>query len=82
MEVLSQIPDESIDLVLVDPPYMTTRFDYDIHAIDNFSLELWYKQILRVAKDTSPILIFAGNRFIFDMVQLGIKQFRYELHIS
>lgn len=79
MEILSQVTDESIDLVLVDPPYMTTRFDYDLHAIDNFSLELWYKEILRVAKDTSPILIFAGNRFIFDLYNLCKKQFRYEM---
>lgn len=78
-DVLSQIPNDSIDLILTDPPYMITQLDYDIEAKNNFDLKLWFDKIIRVAKYNTPILIFASGKFIYQMVNIGEKYFRYEL---
>jgi DNA modification methylase len=45
-DVLSQIPSDSIDLILTDPPYMTTQLDYDLEAIKSFDLKLWFDEII------------------------------------
>lgn len=78
-DVLSQLADSSIDLILTDPPYMTTQFDYDTEAKNNFDLNLWFEEIIRVAKYNTPILIFASGKFTYQMVNIGEKYFRYEL---
>jgi site-specific DNA-methyltransferase (adenine-specific) len=77
--VLSQIPSDSIDLILTDPPYMTTELDYDLEAIKSFDLKLWFDEIIRVAKYNAPILIFASGKFTYKMVNIAEKYFRYEL---
>lgn len=58
---------------------MTTEFDYDIEAKNNFDLKLWFDEIIRVAKYNTPILIFASGKFTYQMVNIGEKYFRYEL---
>lgn len=78
-DALSQLADNSIDLILTDPPYMTTQLDYDIEAKNNFDLKLWFDEIIRVAKYNTPILIFASGKFTYQMVNIGKKYFRYEL---
>ncbi len=70
-DVLSQIPDNSIDLILTDSPYMTTQLDYDIEAKNNFDLKLWFDEIIRVAKYNAPILIFASGKFTYQLVNIG-----------
>lgn len=78
-EVLKQLPDNSIDLVLTDPPYLTTNLEYDKLAAKTLDFNKWYSEILRVAKPNAPILIFSSGKFTYNMVRLGWKQFRYEL---
>lgn len=78
-DALSQIPDNSIDLILTDPPYMTTQLNYDIEASKSFNLELWFDEIIRVAKYNTPILIFSSGKFNYKMVNIGWQYFRYEL---
>lgn len=59
-EVLKQIPDESIDAVVTDPPYglsfMGKRWDYDVPQTN-----VW-QQVLRVLKPGGHLLAFAGTR--------------------
>jgi len=60
MEVLRQIPDNSIDSIITDPPYglsfMGKKWDYDVPSV-----EVW-KECLRVAKPGAILLSFAGTR--------------------
>ncbi len=79
LELLKNIDDNSIDLVLCDPPYMITSYDYDKKSKDSLCLDTWFKEIIRVAKDNAPILIFSSGKFTYKMVNLGFKYFRYEL---
>ena len=78
-DALAQIPTNSIDLILTDPPYLTTKLDYDIKAAKSLDLTKWFAEIIRVAKPNAPILVFASGKFTYKMVQIGWQYFRYEL---
>lgn len=78
-DVLEQIPDSSIDLVLTDPPYMSTNLEYDRKAAKTLDFNLWKDEILRVTKPYAPILIFSSGKFTYYVVNLFGKYFRYEL---
>lgn len=78
-DILKQLPDESVDLVLTDPPYMTTNLEYDKLAAKTLDFNDWKAEILRVAKPHTPILIFSSGKFTYFMVQLFKEYFRYEL---
>ena len=78
-DVLAQIPSNSIDLILTDPPYLTTKLDYDVKAAKSLDLTKWFAEIIRVAKPIAPILIFASGKFTYKLVNLGWQYFRYEL---
>lgn len=60
LEVLKDIPDNSIDSCVCDPPYgisfMRSKWDYDVPSV-----ELW-KEVLRVLKPGAHLLSFAGTR--------------------
>jgi site-specific DNA-methyltransferase (adenine-specific) len=60
IEILKDIPDNSIDSCVCDPPYgisfMRLKWDYDVPSV-----ELW-KEVLRVLKPGAHLLAFAGTR--------------------
>ena len=60
LEVMNQIPDNSIETIITDPPYglrfMGKKWDYDVPII-----EIW-KECLRVLKPGGTALVFAGSR--------------------
>ena len=73
-EGLKLIPDNSIDMVLTDPPYGTTENKWDM-PID---LEALWKELKRITKDNAPILIFSQMPFSAQVVMSNHKMFRYE----
>lgn len=46
LEVMKQIPDHSIDMILCDPPYGTTRCKWD----QVINLDLMWEQYKRIIK--------------------------------
>lgn len=72
-DLLSTIPDGSVDLVLTDPPYGTTRNPFDTP----FDKERWWKEIWRVTKKNAAVLVFGQEPFSSTMRMLGGK-FRYD----
>ncbi len=66
LEVLKDIPDNSVDCVVTDPPYglafMGKKWDYDVP-----STELW-REVLRVLKPGGHLLSFGGTRTYHRMV--------------
>lgn len=75
MEVMSLIPDKSIDMILCDLPYGTTDCKWDI--IIPFK-PLW-EQYLRIIKDNGAIVLTAQQPFATDLISSGRKFFRYEI---
>lgn len=59
-EVLKELPDNSVDSIVTDPPYgiklMNKKWDYEIPTV-----ELW-KEAIRVLKEGGYILVACGTR--------------------
>lgn len=54
---IKDINDNSIDLIIIDPPYLTTNENWDKKEVVNDVLS---KELFRVAKDTCSIYIWCG----------------------
>ena len=68
------IADKSIDMILCDLPYGTTKNRWD-SVID---LSLLWKQYERIIKDNGAIVLFSQMPFTAELVNSNLKHFRYE----
>ena len=60
LELMSHIPDKSVDMILCDLPYGETQNSWDI-LLDKHIL---WEHYSRIAKESSPIVLFGGgNKF-------------------
>lgn len=75
IEVMQGIPDESIDLVLADPPYGTTQCRYD-SVID---IEAMWTALRRIVKRSGIIVIFSKMPFSARLVASNISFFHQEI---
>lgn len=74
LELMKSIPDSSIDMILCDLPYGTTRNKWDsIIPLD----QLW-KQYERIIKFNGAILLFAQTPFAQQLGASNLKLLRYE----
>ena len=74
LELMEQIEDESIDLVLSDPPFGMTANKWD--SVIPFD-ELW-KQYSRVIKERGAICLFGQEPFSSLLRVSNLKMFRYD----
>ena len=74
LKVLPTIPNNSIDLVLTDPPYGTTACKWD----SVIPFEPMWKELKRIVKDNSAIVFTASQPFTSALVMSNIKMFKYE----
>ena len=74
IEGMKNLPDNSVDMVLTDPPYGTTQNKWD-SVVD---MDLFWKEIKRVTKEHSAILLFSQMPFTATAVMSNPKMFRYE----
>lgn len=72
---MKQIPDKSIDMILCDLPYGTTRNKWDI--VISFE-DLW-GGYSRVIKDNGCIALFCDGLFMADLMKSNMKMWRYNL---
>ena len=75
LELMKDIPDKSIDMILCDLPYGTTRCKWD--TVIPFE-PLW-EQYKRIIKDNGAILLFSAQPFTTDLISSNRKMFRYEI---
>nr|DAD61811.1 MAG TPA: adenine-specific methyltransferase [Caudoviricetes sp.] len=75
IELLPKIPDESIDAIITDPPYGTTKCDWDIPI----SFDLMWKQYTRILKQSGVIIIFGSEPFTSELICSNKKMFREKL---
>ena len=64
LEEMKNIPDKSVDMILCDLPYGTTKCSWDIVIPFN---ELW-KQYNRIIKDNGAIVLFSSQPFTTDLI--------------
>jgi site-specific DNA-methyltransferase (adenine-specific) len=74
LKILPTLLDNSVDLVLTDPPYGTTACKWD--SIIPF--EPMWKELKRITKDNSAIVFTASQPFTSALVMSNIKLFKYE----
>lgn len=74
LELMKGIPTKSVDMILCDLPYGTTRNGWD-KVIDLQSLFTAYKRLVKIG---GVIALFSQQPFTTDLINVNRKQFRYE----
>ena len=74
LELMANIPDNSVDMILCDLPYGTTQNRWDV-AIP---LEKLWEHYKRITKSDSAICLFSQMPFSAQLVMSNPKMFRYE----
>jgi len=74
LQLMSDIPDQSVDMILCDLPYGTTACKWD--TVIPFE-PLW-GQYKRIIKDNGAIVLTASQPFTSALVMSNIKMFKYE----
>lgn len=75
IEVMKNIPDNSIDMIICDLPYGATQNKMD----KRIDLTALWKEYKRIIKANGCIALFAQGTFYVDLVQSNRKWFRYDL---
>lgn len=76
IKIMKDIPDRSVDLILCDLPYGTTKCSWDI--IIPFD-ELW-KQYKRIIKDNGAIVLFGQEPFSSLLRTSNLDMYRYDIY--
>jgi len=74
LELMKKIKSASIDMILADLPYNTTRLAWDV--IIPFD-KLW-EQYERIIKPNGAIVLTASQPFTTMLISSNLKMFRYE----
>lgn len=76
LEVMKDIPNNSVDCIICDLPYGTTTCQWDV--IIPFQ-ELW-KEYHRISKPTTAILLFGQEPFSSLLRCSNLKEYRYDIY--
>ena len=74
LELMQELPDDSIDMCLTDPPYGTTACKWD----SVIPFEPMWEQLKRVVKDNGVICLFGNEPFSSALRMSNIKMFKYD----
>jgi len=75
LELMKNITDNSVDMVLTDPPYGTTQCKWD--SVIDFD-PMW-EQLKRITKDNGAICLFGKQPFTSNLIMSNPKMFKQEL---
>ena len=74
LDAMKELPDKSIDMILCDLPYAQTSSSWDVLI----PFDALWKQYNRVIKDNGAICLTAKGKFLFQLVNSNLKDYRYE----
>ena len=74
LELMKTIPDESVDLVLTDPPYGTTACKWD----SVIPFEPMWVELKRIIKPDGAIVLFGSEPFSSLLRCSNLKMFKYD----
>jgi site-specific DNA-methyltransferase (adenine-specific) len=75
LKVLPTIKDNSVDLVLTDPPYGTTACKWDLII----PFEPMWKELKRISKENSAIVLFGNEPFSSHLRLSNLDYFKQDL---
>lgn len=90
IEELKKLPDHSVDLIILDPPYwkiVNERWDFEWRTKNEYTewCMLWFTEIARVIKRSGSLYLFGYTRNLIylykDIVELGFI-FRQEIIVD
>lgn len=73
LERMREIPDNSVDAVICDPPYGTTACKWD----SVIALHPMWTELRRVTKKNGAIVLFGSQPFTTTLIHSNIKEFKY-----
>ena len=73
LERMKEIPDGSVDMILADPPYGTTRNKWD----SIIPLEPMWEQLKRVIKPNGAICLFSAQPFTSKLISSNFEMYKY-----
>jgi len=73
LEGMKRIPDKSVDMILCDLPYGTTKLKWDTII----PLEPLWEQYNRIVKKGAAIVLFGGQPFTSNLIMSNPKDFKY-----
>lgn len=76
LDLMKNIPDKSVDMVLCDLPYGTTKCSWDI--VIPFD-KLW-EQYDRIAKNNAAIVLFGQEPFSSLLRNSNIDNYKYDIY--
>jgi site-specific DNA-methyltransferase (adenine-specific) len=74
LEEMKKIKDNSIDMVLTDPPYGTTACKWDTVI----PFEPMWKELKRITKDNGAICLFGTQPFTAVLISSNLKMYKYD----
>ena len=74
LELMKAIPNKSIDLILTDLPYGSTKCSWDVVI----PFESLWEQYNRVIKDNGAIVLFGSEPFSSQLRMSNLKMYRYD----
>lgn len=74
IEVMQTLPDNSVDLILTDPPFGTSACKWDVII----PLGPMWEQLERVIKPKGAIVLMATQPFTSVLVNSNLKKFKYD----
>ena len=77
-QLLSKIPDGSIDAIITDPPYGTTKCAWDIQI----PFDLLWKEYKRILKQSGVIILFGNEPFTSDLICSNKKNVSREINVA
>lgn len=75
LDIMSKIPDDSIDMLLVDLPYGTTQNKWD----SVIPLEELWKEYNRIVKDNGAMIFTASGLFTAQLMLSNPKNYKYKI---
>lgn len=74
LEVMKMIPDNSVDMVLADPPYGTTSCKWD----SIIPLDVMWQQLRRIIKKNGAIVITADEPYASKLRLSNVEMYKYD----
>lgn len=75
LEIMSKMPDDSVDMLLVDLPYGTTQNKWD----SVIPLEELWKEYNRIVKDNGAMIFTASGLFTAQLMLSNSKNYKYKI---
>lgn len=73
LDVMKTLPDDSVDMVLADPPYGSTACNWD----SIIPLEPLWKELKRITKEKVAIVMMASQPFTTTLISSNTGMFKY-----